>query len=56
MQQDLIEAAKWNFIAKAGGVEDEALDKLLARLPGTDRAKAQRAAQHWRDRITVGLQ
>ena len=26
-----LEAAKWNLIAKAGGVEDEALDKLLAR-------------------------
>jgi TPR repeat protein len=54
--QDLVEAAKWNLIAKAGGVEDEALDKLLARLSRADMAKAQAAAQQWRDRISVGLE
>jgi TPR repeat protein len=53
--QDLIEAAKWNFIAKGGGVVDEALDALLAKMPGVDQAKAQAAAQQWRDRIAVGL-
>ncbi len=53
--QDLIEAAKWNLIAKAGGVEDEALDKLLARVSRADMAKAQASAVQWRDRISVGL-
>ena len=53
--QDLIEAAKWNYIAKAGGVQDDALDRLLAKLPRADQAKAQAAAQQWRDRIAVGL-
>jgi TPR repeat protein len=56
VKQDLIEAAKWNFIAKAGGIEDEALDKMLAQLSRGDRAKAQAAAQQWRDRISVGLE
>jgi TPR repeat protein len=54
--QDLIEAAKWNHIAKAGGIEDEALDALLAKeVPRAGQAKAQAAAQQWRDRIAVGL-
>src|SRR5262249_18183061 len=53
--QDLVEAAKWNFIAKAGGIEDDALDEILAKVPRADRAKAQAAAQEWRDRISVGL-
>jgi TPR repeat protein len=55
VKQDLVEAAKWNFIAKAGGVEDDALDKLLSKMPRPDRSKAQLAAQQWRDRISVGL-
>jgi TPR repeat protein len=53
--QNLIEAAKWNYIAKAGGVVDDALDALLAKMPQADQAKAQAAAQLWRDRIAVGL-
>jgi TPR repeat protein len=56
VKQDLIEAAKWNFIAKAGGVEDEALDKLLAKMSRADRSKAQVAAQQWHDRSSVGLE
>lgn len=55
VQQNLIEAAKWNLIAKAGGVEDEALDQILAKLSRADQAKAQLAAQQWRDRISAGL-
>jgi TPR repeat protein len=54
--QDLAEAAKWNYIAKAGGVEDEALDALLAKMPRADHAKAQAAALQWRDRAAVGLE
>jgi TPR repeat protein len=54
--QSLVEAAKWNYIAKAGGIEDDALDAILARqLSRADEAKAQAAAQLWRDRIAVGL-
>jgi TPR repeat protein len=56
VHQDLIEAAKWNYIARAGGIEDEALDKLLAKLSSADKAKARAAAQQWRDRISVGLE
>jgi TPR repeat protein len=54
--KSLVEAAKWNFIARAGGIEDAALDKLLAGLSQADRTKAQLAAQAWRDRISVGLE
>jgi TPR repeat protein len=54
--KNLIEAAKWNFIARVGGIEDEALDKLLAGLSRADRSKAQQAAQTWRDRMSVGLE
>lgn len=54
--QNLVEAEKWNLLAKAGGIEDEALDKILAKLPSADRVKAQLAAQQWRDNASVGLQ
>lgn len=54
--EDLIEAAKWNYVAKAGGIEDEALDAMLAKkMPPGDQAKAKTAALQWRDRIAVGL-
>lgn len=47
------EAAKWHLIAKAGGVEDEQLDKLLAGLPRSDRLAAEKAASEWRERALV---
>jgi uncharacterized protein len=53
--KDLVEAAKWNYIAKAGGVEDDALDAILAKMPHADQGKAEAAAQQWRDRSAVGL-
>ena len=56
VQQNLVEAAKWNFIAKAGGIDDEVLEKMLAKLSRADRAKAQTAAERWRDRAMVGLE
>jgi hypothetical protein len=57
VRQDFLEAAKWNYIAKAGGVVDEALDAILAKqLSGADQAKAQQAALLWYDRISVGLE
>ncbi len=54
--KDLVEAAKWNFIAKAGGIDDPALEKLVGRLSRNDKAKAQAAAEQWRDRVMVGLE
>ena len=56
VEQSLIEAAKWNFIAKAGGIDDPTLEKMLAKLSRADRTKAQAAAEQWRDRATVGLE
>lgn len=52
----LVESAKWNFIAKANGIDDEVLDKMLAKLSRADRTKAQAAADQWRDRAMVGLE
>ena len=56
VKQDLVEAAKWNFIAKAGGIDDEILEKMLAKISRADRTKAQLAAEQWRDRMLVGLE
>ncbi len=51
--KDLVEAAKWNDIARNGGVEDEPLEKLLAKLSRADKQKALIAADEWRDRSQV---
>lgn len=56
VELSLVEAAKWNFIAKAGGIDDAVLDKMLAKLSRADRTKAQAAAEQWRDRAMVGLE
>jgi uncharacterized protein len=50
------EAAKWHLIAKAGGETDDNLEKVLAKLSKADRAKAQKAADEWRDRRQVGIE
>lgn len=50
---DLVEAAKWHAIARGGGIEDAHLDKLVAKLSRTDRAKAERAATEWRERSQI---
>ena len=42
--------------AKAGGIDDDVLDKMLAKLSRADRTKAQAAAVQWRDRAMVGLE
>jgi TPR repeat protein len=47
--KDLLEAAKWHMIAKAGGHDDAALDKAVAGLSRADRAKATLAAAEWRE-------
>jgi len=56
VEQNLVEAAKWNLIARASGIEDETLEKMLAKLSRADKAKAQTAAGEWRDRMMVGLE
>ena len=42
---------KWRLIAKANGVaEDEKLEVLIASLPDEQVAKAQKAADEWRQK------
>jgi TPR repeat protein len=47
--KDAAEAAKWHLVAKAGGVEDEVLEKAFKALPAADRQKASVAAAEWRE-------
>lgn len=47
VDKDLVESLKWHLLAKSGGLDDEALDAMLARLPRADRAKAETAAADW---------
>ena len=56
VETSLVEAATWHLIAKAGGVEDAGLDTLLAGLSKSDRAKAQKAADAWRERARIAIQ
>ncbi|HSR80044.1 MAG TPA: tetratricopeptide repeat protein, partial [Hyphomicrobiaceae bacterium] len=56
VDKDLVLAAKWHLIAKAGGGEDESLDKLVAKLTKADRTKAEKAAEEWRDRTQIGIE
>jgi TPR repeat protein len=56
VEKNLVEAAKWNIIARAGGIEDETLEKLVAQISRADRTKAQAAAQQWHERMLVGLE
>jgi TPR repeat protein len=56
VEMNPIEAATWHLIAKAGGVEDAQLEALLAGLSRADRAKAQKAADAWRERARIAIQ
>jgi TPR repeat protein len=56
VETNLVEAAKWHLIAKAAGETDDNLDKVLAKLSKANRAKAQKAADEWRDRMQVGIE
>lgn len=47
--KDLVEAAKWHLVAKAGGVDDEVLEKAAGGLNRADRQKAALAAAEWRE-------
>lgn len=55
VDKNLIECAKWRFIAKANGVVDEALDKEIAKLAKADRTAAEKAASEWREKRGIGL-
>jgi TPR repeat protein len=56
VEKNLVEAAKWNLIARSGGIEDEVLDKMLASISRADRTKAQTAAEQWRDKLMLGVE
>jgi TPR repeat protein len=47
VEKDVVKAATWHLLAKAGGVDDKSLDELVARLSKPDRAKADKAAEAW---------
>ncbi len=54
-RRDPVAAAKWHMIARTNGVDDKALDALVAKLPAKLRRKALRAAEEHRTRSLVGL-
>jgi hypothetical protein len=56
VEKSAFEAARWHLIAKAGGIEDEGLEKVLAGLSKADQTKAQRAAVEWREKSQVGIE
>ena len=43
VQANMLDAAKWHLIAKSGGLTDEGLEKMLAKLSKADRSKAEKA-------------
>ncbi|MGD9806524.1 MAG: SEL1-like repeat protein [Hyphomicrobiaceae bacterium] len=51
--KNLLQAAKWHLIAKAGGHADADLDKAVAGLSQSDRQKATVAAAEWRDQMLL---
>ena len=56
VEMNVVEAATWHLIAKAGGEEDKNLDELVARLSKGERAKAEKAAEAWRQKLLVQLE
>jgi TPR repeat protein len=56
VEKNLLQGAKWYLIAKAGGIEDDGLEKVLSALSSADRSKAQKAAGEWRDRTQAGIE
>ena len=53
LDRDLVEAAKWRILARDGKVADDALDAIVAKLSRSDREKAERSAQTWRDETAL---
>jgi TPR repeat protein len=56
VEKNLVQGAKWYLLAKAGGIEDAGLEKVLSQLSNADRSKAQKAASEWRDRAQAGIE
>jgi TPR repeat protein len=56
VEMNILEAARWHLIAKAGGAADASLDELLTRLSKADRAKAQKAADAWLERSRIAIE
>jgi uncharacterized protein len=56
VQTNLVTAATWHLIAKAGGEEDKALDELIAHLSKADRAKAEQAVEARRQQVLLDLE
>ncbi|MCL4767896.1 MAG: sel1 repeat family protein [Hyphomicrobiaceae bacterium] len=52
---NLAEAAKWRILARQSGLEDKALDAVVAKLPAAERLAAEKAAHEWRERASVGI-
>lgn len=50
---DPIEAAKWHILARQAGLDDEMLEKAMAKLSKADRLKAEQAADEWRDKSQI---
>lgn len=53
VEKNPIEAAKWHLIAKSGGLEDEVLEDLYKKLAKTDKLKAEKAADEWREKSQI---
>lgn len=54
-QPNRVEAAKWRILAREGGLEDKALDEMVAKLASADRLAAEKAAHDWRERAAAGI-
>lgn len=48
------DGAKWRLIAKASGIADDKLDKMVAGLTAADRRAGEVAAAEWHDRWLLG--
>ena len=49
MKADPVQAAKWHLLAREAGVSDFSLDIVLSKLTKEERAKAEKAAEDWRE-------
>ncbi len=50
-----VESAKWRLLARDSGLKDEALDARIGKMSRADRQAAEKAAQEWRDRSSIGM-
>ena len=53
VEMNIVEAAKWYLIAQEGGVEDDVLEKIVAKMSKADKTKAQQAAEAWREKSQI---